>query len=69
MKVNPGEKYKIFYNKNNINNKVIHIRAIVDDYQIICRHWSRYKQRWIYTIENEYYFYLLNESDSISKIK
>lgn len=57
----PGKSFRIRYdNKNNVNNRVIHIRAIVDDEMIVFRQWSRRRQRWIYAIEHLYYFELIN---------
>lgn len=50
---------RVNYGEGNSNNETRHIRAIVDDDQIVYRVWSRSKRRWIYHIENRYAFYLL----------
>lgn len=47
---------KIFYNKNNINNKILHIRNIVDIDYIVFKSYSKTKKRWIYNIEHISYF-------------
>jgi len=55
-----GEKYKIYYNPNNPNNRRIHVVGIVDGNQIITKYYNRV--RWVYTIERiEYYEMLIND--------
>lgn len=58
----PGKKIKLFINDANPNNKIYHIRAIVDDEYIVYKVWSRSKQRWNYHIDWFYLFemYLKN---------
>jgi len=64
-----GEKYKLFYNEGNPNNKIIYIRAIVD------KEWVVYKERignsmsktWQYHIEHTTYFDLLKKKGVIEK--
>ena len=56
-----GYKYRIFYYKNNPNNKIIHIRQIVDDNQVVYMWWSKTKRRWIYEIDTKYFFEIGNE--------
>ena len=63
----PGNKLNLFFNEGNINNKTIHIRAIVDDDYIAYKTWSRRKQRWYYQIEYIYFFELLYEKNQIFK--
>ncbi len=50
----PGQKVKVFYNENNINNHIRYIRAIVDD------EWIAYKtatsKGWRYHICHIYDF-------------
>ena len=53
-----GKCYKLSYGKNDWNNKLIHVRAIVDEDWFVYRWWSRHKKRWRYTIEINYMFKL-----------
>lgn len=50
-----GQSWKIFFNKDNPNNKLIHIRGIVDD-EIVFRSWSTRKQYWFYYVESILFF-------------
>jgi hypothetical protein len=57
--IEPGKSVRIFYNKNSINNELRHIRAIVDDSQVVYRVWSKRWQDWRYcTVHIEDLFYL-----------
>jgi len=56
MIIEAGKSYRIFFNEDNINNKKIHVRAIIDDVQIVYKYWSRNRQGWIYQMEHKYYF-------------
>lgn len=62
-----GKKYRIYYNKNNVNNLTIHILAIVDKDQYVYKFWNKYKQRWEYDVKHEYYFKLLIRNNSLVK--
>jgi len=62
----PGKKLRIFYNENNINNRIVHIRAVVDDEYIVFKTWSQRQQRWSYQIESDYYFQLLLEEGRLT---
>jgi hypothetical protein len=42
----------------NLQKEVRHIRAIVDEQEVVYRVWSKHKQRWIYSVENLYGFWL-----------
>lgn len=53
----PGNKVRVFYNDNNINNQIRHIRAIVDEDQIVYRVWSK-KGYWRYFVTSRYEFEL-----------
>lgn len=59
--VRVGDTIRFFYGKDNRNNRTIHIRAIVDDDQIVFRWWSRKKQTWIYQVEDAIYFEISRE--------
>lgn len=54
--VKVGNKIRIFYGGKNINNKLIHIVAIVDDDEIVYKTWLKHKKYWSYKCENVYYF-------------
>ena len=55
----PGNKIRLFYGGKNINNKLIHIRSIVDEDVIVFKTWFKTHQRWHYECENIYYFDML----------
>lgn len=61
----PGRKVRIFFNKGNVNNRTAHIRAIVDEDQVIYRYWEKGTQRWVYMIESFYYFKLLFQGGNL----
>jgi hypothetical protein len=65
--IKPGNAVKIFYNPGNINNRLIHIRAIVDDDEIVYRFWSKYRQCWIYEMKNLYFFILLHRDGFLKR--
>ena len=50
----PGCVVRQEYDPDNINNQVRHIRAIVDDDQVVYRVWNTRTQRWLYRIESCY---------------
>ncbi len=56
MDIKPGEKYRLFYDKGNPNNELVHIRAIVDEEYVVVRYWLRRKRRWCYRVENMLWF-------------
>lgn len=65
----PGKKVGIDYdpgNVNNRNNRTLHILTIVDDDYIVCKHWSRSKQSWLYVVEHIYFFWLHFEPKNIT---
>lgn len=65
-----GEVYKIYYNEGNRNNKVLQIRAVVDDEWIVSR--SREvgtSDSWIYRMEHKSFFDLLIENGSMKKLE
>ena len=62
--VMPGAALRLFFNKGNIKNQVIHIRGIVDDH-VVFRTWSKRKQRWIYNVESWCWFDVMR--DHLSK--
>ncbi len=67
--VEVGKKYRLFWNDNNLNNKTIHIRAIVDEYGVVYKKWSRYKARGVYAIDDISYFSTLKEQGVMKQIR
>jgi len=67
MNIKIGDKYKIFFDENNVNNEIIHIVGIIDNDMIVYKHYGEHKKRWFYKIEHKAYFKLLNEF--MSKLK
>jgi len=61
MKLKIGDTIKVFYNKHNVNNKILHVRAIVDEEYIVLKRWSKRKQRWHYSIEHISWFDSIHE--------
>ena len=51
-----GDKIKLNYGDKNINNCILHIRAIVDNDYIVFKKWNSNKQRWDYGVENIIFF-------------
>jgi hypothetical protein len=62
----PGNKVHVFYNDNNINNQIRHIRAIVDEDQIVYRVWSK-KGYWRYFVTGRYEFELKYENGVLTR--
>ena len=60
MKV--GQTYRIYYNEGNRNNKVIEIRAVVDDVWVVYRHRRRDALPSDYYLEHRSFFNLLMEN-------
>lgn len=55
--------------KPNPNNETVHVRAIVDDDQIVTNVWSRTKQRWVYEIRHRYFFELHYRNGYLTLLK
>ena len=66
MNIQVEKSYRIFFSKGNLNNKKIHVLAIVDSYYIVYKYWSKYKQRWHYQVEHENYFNMLIKNNQIT---
>ena len=60
-----GNKIRIYYNEGNPNNRLIHIRAIVDEAYIVFCVWSRRRGYYMYQVESMCYFELLYEGRSL----
>ena len=68
-KLQPGTKWRIFYNPENINNKLAHIRAIIDDDMVVWRFWSYQRQNWIYQVDHIYRFQILDNDGHLQRVK
>ena len=64
-----GKKYRIFWGEGNPNNKTIHVRAVVDEYQVVYKQWFSRKQRWCYSVRDMTWFDLLKERNVIKEVK
>ncbi len=60
----PGKKIRVFYNENNINNQIRHIRAIIDEEYIVYRVYRR--RSWYYRVVDRYDFELKYEDGRLS---
>lgn len=65
----PGNRVRIYCGKNSPQNKLCHIRAIVDDDYIVYKYWMKHKQRWEYKVVWTYWFQLRFESGNLSLVK
>jgi len=61
----PGTAVRVDYGKNNINNELRHIRAIVDDDQVVYKVWSPRKQTWQYHVKWLYGFLLMYKNGNL----
>ncbi|WP_319575150.1 hypothetical protein [uncultured Desulfobacter sp.] len=67
IRIEPGEKYKIFFEKDNPNNESIQIRSIIDEDQVVYKKLSKEEQSVSYHIGSVYYFELLQAGGVIKK--
>ena len=68
VNINPGDKWRFDYGTGNMNNKLCHIRAVVDDNQIVYRAWSKREQMWIYHIDHLYFWELVYSDGHLKKV-
>lgn len=68
-KLQPGTKWRVFFNPGNTNNKLVHIRAVVDDCVIVSKFWSYGKQSWVYEIDHVSWFQMLDDGGHLRKAK
>ena len=59
-----GDKLRIFYNENNRNNKIIEIRAIIDDYYIVYKHYIK-GYGYNYVLEDIFFFDILIKNNEL----
>lgn len=64
-KLEPGTSWHLHWNEGNPNNRFIHIRAIVDDMQVVSRYWSYHSRQWVYEIDSLYWYYLLDSEGTL----
>jgi len=61
-----GNSVRAFWGKNNPHNKLMHIRAVIDDDWIVYRWWSYHRRSWQYEIDWIYRFYLAHKYDVLT---
>jgi len=67
--IKKGDKYKIFYNRNNPNNRTIHILVVLPEEEIMLyKVWFKHKQYWSYQTESFYGFELLEREGYLTKV-
>lgn len=55
-----GDSFRLFYGEDNPFNKLIHVRAVVDDSHVVYRYWQDF--RWVYVMESAAFFYVNRNS-------
>jgi len=65
-KIKPGTKLKIYYNKNNRNNKTYHVLGIFDDIQIAVKYYINF--RWYYKFEDVWWFVMSEDNKTLTII-
>ena len=64
MKFAPGQTWRVFFNKDNPNNRTLHIRGIVDGEYVVTRTWSL-RKGWMYAVEHVSYLEALADSGTL----
>ena len=67
--IQPGSKLYIDYGKGRIHNRIIHIRAIVDDEWVVSRTWWKSKREWHYDIDHIMRFEMMQEAGNLKTEK
>lgn len=62
-----GDIYRCFYGKGNRNNKLIHIRAVVDGEYVVYRYW--WQVRWNYRLVDPTFFEVGLASGHITRVE
>lgn len=65
----PGTSFSVYYNKGNLNNRQVHVRAIVDDEYVVYRVWFKSKGYFRYNVERIHYFDVLLRNGRIRDVK
>jgi hypothetical protein len=63
-----GKSYKLFFGEGNINNKIIHVLAIVDDDMVVYKWYGFRKTRWFYIVDSKYLLELYEKDGSLKEI-
>jgi len=61
------DKISINYGKDDTSNKLLHVVAIVDEDQVVVKHYSKHKKRWIYEVKPQLWFTVIKEYIQIYK--
>lgn len=67
-KLKIGYTYRIYFCPANLNNKRIHIRAIVDDHVVVYAWWSTRLQTWLYDTKTLLEFGVLLKSGNLKRL-
>lgn len=63
-----GDKVKIFYQKDNFNNKLYHVQGFVDDI-VVVKWWRKSKRYWEYECLTPSWFYAFSKEDCFKIIR
>lgn len=74
LDIGPGDKYwlKRGTATDNPSKKLIHIVSIIHDGEytlIVYKSWNKYKQYWIYQIEDDMWFKVFSNGGLLEKLK
>lgn len=51
----PGMRLRFDYGPGNTDNRLYHVRAVVDDSYVVVRSWYRERRRWHYSVMHRVY--------------
>ena len=68
LELRVGDKVRLYYGEGNPNNRLYHVRAIVDGMYVL-RHWGYRKRQWIYTVESPLYFQVEPQRFSVERAR
>ena len=68
-KLKKGNKLKIYFGEDNINNEVIEIREIVDKEHIVYRTKNQIKNSYAYRMKDLIWFYTLENDDCLFTVE
>jgi hypothetical protein len=67
MNIQPGDKIRIYFNKGNSNNQLLHVLGIFDEDQIACKEYYNFK--WIYKFYSIYHLQVFEKNGILKIIK
>ena len=67
--IRPGKKFRMAFGENNVNNKTIHICAIIDEDKVVYKYWGKIKQRWFYVIEDISFLELIYKNGHMHNVR